>query len=244
MRGDPTAAVPDTSAARVVAILPAFNEQSTLSAVLPAVLDASLVDRVLLVDDGSTDGTAERAGRLGAETLRLLENRGKAEALTAAVAASLEPVLLFVDADLAHLTAAALDDLVRPVLSGRCGMRVGVRDRGRRLNAVQRRHGPLLSGVRALRRDVFTAAPASHLKGYRVETVLNWSCRQLGLAVETQVLHGVEHRVKEEKLGLLRGLGSRLLMFLSVFVEWLRLRYAPPPHPGRRATGRTGLGFR
>lgn len=242
MQGDPTAAVPaDASQPRVVAILPAFNEQSTLPEVLAAVLEATLVDRVLLVDDGSTDGTAERARRLGVQALRLPQNRGKAQALTAAVAASREPVLLFVDADLGHLDAPLLDDLVRPVLAGRCGMRVGVRDRGGWLNAVQRRHGPLLSGVRALRREVFEAAPASHLKGYRVETVLNWSCRRLGLAVETQVLRGVEHRVKEEKLGLLRGLGSRLWMFGAVFVEWLRLRYAPPPHPGRLPAGETRL---
>jgi len=245
MRGAPTAVPADTSSTRVLAILPAFNEESTLPAVLPTVLDATLVDRVLVVDDGSTDGTGRVARTLGAETLRLTENRGKAEALTAAVAASLEPVLLFVDADLAHLTAESLDGLVGPILAGRCGMRVGVRDRGRWINGLQGRHGPLLSGVRALRREIFETVPASHLQGYRVETVLNWSCRQLGLQVETQVLHGVEHRVKEEKLGVALGLASRMRMFSEVFAEWLSLRYDPPPHPGRRRpTGQTGLGFR
>jgi hypothetical protein len=89
--------------------------------------------------------------------------------------------------------------------------------------------------VRALRRDVFEGVPPGHLQGYRVETALNWSCRQLGLPIETQVLRDLEHRLKEEKLGILRGFGSRLAMFGAVFVEWLRLRYAPPPHPGRAA---------
>jgi glycosyltransferase involved in cell wall biosynthesis len=245
MRGAPTAVPADASSTRVLAILPAFNEESTLPAVLPTVLAATLVDRVLVVDDGSTDETVQVARDLGAEALRLPENRGKAEALTAAVAASPEPVLLFVDADLAHLTAESLDRLVRPILAGRCGMRVGVRDRGRWINELQGRHGPLLSGVRALRREIFATVPASHLQGYRVETALNWSCRQLGLRVETQVLHGVVHRVKEDKVGLALGLASRMRMFSEVFAEWLRLRYDPPPHPGwGRRTGEAGLGFR
>ncbi|MDQ3330782.1 MAG: glycosyltransferase, partial [Planctomycetota bacterium] len=61
-------------------ILPVYNEQRTIDAILERVLAVPITMQVIAVDDGSTDGTAERldawAGR-GVTVLRHLENRGK-----------------------------------------------------------------------------------------------------------------------------------------------------------------------
>ena len=88
---------------RPVALVPAFQAGSTVGDVVSGLLRH--LPRVLVVDDGSTDGTASAAEAAGAQVLRLPENRGKGSAIRA----GLLPVLssdathvAFVDADAQH----------------------------------------------------------------------------------------------------------------------------------------------
>jgi len=93
-------------------VVPAFDEAPVIPALIRELRDAfrafDLQGEVLLVDDGSTDATAERAREVGGDwsALRILRhrrNRGKTEAmLTAAEATERRYVVLF-DADLQHL---------------------------------------------------------------------------------------------------------------------------------------------
>jgi hypothetical protein len=84
------------------------------------------VQAVLVVDDGSTDGTADSARAAGAWVLGLAENRGKGGALAAALLATPETdVYLLVDAD-TGATAAGAAGLLEPVLAGEADMAVGV----------------------------------------------------------------------------------------------------------------------
>ena len=60
---------------RTVAVIPAHDESATVAGVVRRA--ARHVDRVLLVDDGSSDGTGALAAAAGATVLRLDPNRGK-----------------------------------------------------------------------------------------------------------------------------------------------------------------------
>jgi glycosyltransferase involved in cell wall biosynthesis len=222
---------PGRPAPGVAAVVAAYNEAATLPGVLEALRGTAGIAEIVVVSDGSTDATAALGRAAGARVLDLQPNRGKAFALAAGVAASRSPLLLFVDADLARLDPQVLEDLVAPVAAGRVAMNVGIRHRGRLLDLAVARCGPLLSGVRCLRREIFHAVPERFLKGFQIETALNWVCRRLGLLVGTTVLCGVRHRVKEEKRGFWKGLRARLTMFSSVFAAWVRLRVDPPPLP-------------
>jgi len=110
----------------VVAIVPAKDRADSVAATVAALSALDLVDRVLVVDDGSTDDTATVAAAAGAEVLRLPHNRGKGGAVLAGAAAAADAgVYLLIDADLAG-TAAAADALLLPVLDGRADLTVGV----------------------------------------------------------------------------------------------------------------------
>ncbi|HEX9941560.1 MAG TPA: glycosyltransferase family 2 protein [Thermoanaerobaculia bacterium] len=213
---------------RVAAIVPAYNEEATLTEVLSVLKAAPAIQEVLVVSDGSTDGTVEIARAMGLRTIHLLRNHGKGRAMAVGVAHTDADILLFVDGDILNLTVDLLDRLIEPVLSGRSDMNVGIRHRGRTINAVQSHTGPLLSGIRCLRREVFEVVPESHLEGFAIETGLNWACRQLGCRTTTTVMHNLKHLVKEKKRGLVQGFRARFEMFAAVFRAYLHLQVEPP----------------
>lgn len=210
---------------RVCAIIPAYNEESTVTEALRPIIACPLVDRVLVISDGSHDRTVDAARAAGAEVLELPRNGGKGAALLAGARLTECEILLFSDADLSGLDDSSYRSLVAPVLAGEVAMMVAVRDRGALLNAIQRRSGPLLSGVRCLERRLLLATPAWALEGYRVETGLNQTARSLGAAIGVILMpRSVTHRVKEHKFGIGGGLWARAQMFAQVFTAFLRLR--------------------
>lgn len=88
---------------KVVALVPAHNEARTITAVVQGAL--AHVAQVVVVDDGSSDGTADLATAAGADVIRLGRNAGKGTAIRAGLAAILAgdaTHVLFMDGDLQH----------------------------------------------------------------------------------------------------------------------------------------------
>jgi hypothetical protein len=128
-------AVPDSPAADDLAvIIPARDEADLIGATVAAAAGLPGVGVVIVVDDGSADGTARVAAAAGARVVRHARNRGKAAAMeTGAEAAALlespgRPVprhLLFLDADLGD-SAAGAGPLAEPVRAGTADMTIAV----------------------------------------------------------------------------------------------------------------------
>lgn len=110
-----------------VALIPAHDEAERIQATVRAAASIPGVRRVIVVDDDSSDGTAQLAEDAGAEVLRLLENLGKGAALDAGLALVPRDVdaLLLLDGDLAE-SAAQGALLLGPVERGQADMTVAV----------------------------------------------------------------------------------------------------------------------
>ena len=109
--------------------VPAWNEEDNLPAVLDELRETLPEANVLVVDDGSTDGTAEVARAGGAQLVSFPENRGLQEAIAAGYHHALERGYRYcgrVDADGQH-PAAELARLLDRVRSGECDVAVGSR---------------------------------------------------------------------------------------------------------------------
>lgn len=217
---------------RVTAIIPAYNEALRLPAVLAAVQAATLIDEIVVVDDGSTDETYAVAQAAGVRAIRLPENRGKGSALRSGAVAATGDLLLFLDADLRGLTPAQVDSLVRPVRDHQADMSIGVFTGGRTSTDLAQVITPNLSGQRCLCREFFLTAPMIDGSRSGVEIALTTHARVCKLAITVVTLHGATHAMKEEKLGPVRGALARSRMYLDIFTTLARY-YCTVRHPRR-----------
>jgi glycosyltransferase involved in cell wall biosynthesis len=133
-------------------VVPVFNEAETVGAVVGG---ARAYGPVLVVDDGSHDGSAEVARRAGAEVIRHPLRRGKAEAIRTGIAAARErgvAAVVTLDGDGQHSPS----------------------DLGLVLDAVRARHRTIVIGGRL---DETDALPPDRLNAIRVAGFfVNWAC--------------------------------------------------------------------
>ena len=99
---------------KVIAFVPALNEEENIGLVLKALVEArreGLISGIVVVDDGSTDGTAGVAESYGAHVIRHGENRGNFEAFITAAKYCVEQgadVMFKTDADMLNLDAGKI----------------------------------------------------------------------------------------------------------------------------------------
>jgi hypothetical protein len=188
-------------------VIPARNESDRIGATVKAAAQIAGVDIVVVVDDGSCDGTGAEAAVAGAAVVRHSRTKGKAAALEAG-AESIRLIetersvaephhLLFLDADLGE-TAAHAGPLAEPVIAGRADMTIAVfaarvRRGGHGLviglsgagieRATGWRPAEPLNGQRCLTRAAFEAArPLA--PGWGAETGLTIDLLRKGMRIE------------------------------------------------------------
>lgn len=218
---------------RTAAVIPARNEAETIGAVVFAAVDAHLVDEVIVVDNASTDETGRVAASHGARVVHE-PTPGKGQAMRAGVAATGADIIVFLDADLVGLRPEHVDELVGLVADGSAAMACGLFDRGPVANPIFLDGLPVLTGQRALRRELFEQLDLDDVRGYRVEAALNSLVAQSELERVDRVLPGLWHRTKEEKLANpVVGFVVKLGMLVSACWSYVRFAFA---HAERSAT--------
>jgi glycosyltransferase involved in cell wall biosynthesis len=131
-----------TRVRKLSVIVPVYNERNTLVEILRRMrcveLPAGIEREIIVVDDGSTDGTREVLKQLGDSTVRVVlhsENRGKGAAVRTGFAHAVGDYVLVQDADLEYDP----DDwpkLLAPVLRGKARVVYGSRFTGERRNMM------------------------------------------------------------------------------------------------------------
>lgn len=200
---------------RVVALVAARDEADRVGATVRALRSIPHVTEVVVVDDGSTDGTSSEALAAGAGVLRLARSAGKGRALEGALRRLPEPdVWLLADADLGA-TAEQLAVVLEPVIGGRADLTIATfpPNQGGGFGIVKRFAGWSI-------RRVCGFVSAEPLSGQRAATAAAVAaCRPLA-----------------------RGFGVETAMTIDAVRAGLRVLEVPAAL-GHRATGRDVQGF-
>jgi len=199
---------------KVAAVVPAYNEERRIHVVLKALADNPDITEIIVVSDGSTDRTHAVASAMPkVRAVQLPTNKGKGGAMLAGAQLTDADVLVFFDADLTGLTAAHVQKLIAPVISGKHDMSTGVLYGARYLTDIAQFFSPGITGQRSIRRDVFLEIPGLGDVGYGIELAINYYVWHHGYSCTRVYLKGVSHPMKEEKLGLIAGTISRCRMY-------------------------------
>ncbi len=97
-------------------VVPAYNESDVIERTIEGLKKIDLIDKIVVVDDGSTDNTAEIAKEKGAVVIQLKENRGKGYAMRKALNSIDCDIVGFVDGDVG-LSSSEVIKLLEPVVN-------------------------------------------------------------------------------------------------------------------------------
>ncbi len=206
---------------RIAAIIPAYNEEKTIGGVLSVLAKCKEIDEIIVVSDGSTDGTARVARKFkGVKVVELAENRGKGGAMRAGLEHTQAEIILFLDADLIGLREDHITTLLKPVVNEEAQMSLGVFKKGRVATDLALLMAPHLSGQRALRREILMRISDLDMARFGVEVALHRYVEENGIPVTIVPLTDLSHLMKEEKFGFWKGLAARGKMY------WEIIKYA------------------
>ena len=224
----------------VTIVVPAFNEGHSIGQVVAALREAAPWHEVLVIDDGSTDGTGKAAEDAGARVLRHPYNKGNGAAVKTAIRAATSDWIAIIDADGQHRT----DDAKRIVAKlGDFDLVIGARDPrtqatpGRRLgNAILNRLAgylterpipDLTSGYRAARREYLLEFIHLLPNGFSTPTTTTLAFIKAGYNVAFEPIAALP-RVGSSKIRLARDGAKFFLILLKMITIFSPLRIFAP----------------
>ncbi|HSV31342.1 MAG TPA: glycosyltransferase family 2 protein [Atribacteraceae bacterium] len=207
----------------IAILVPAYNEAPRIGQVLQVISSIPFVDEVVVIDDGSRDGTAQVARKFPVEIIQLPFNSGKAAALTEAIwAKNTSDLYLCLDADLIRLKEEHLLALIEPLIhDAETVMSIGIFKAGRSSSDFAQKLCPILNGQRALRGDWIRSLPDFSWVRFGVEVFLTRFARDFKAKIAMVPLWGITHYHKEEKYGPVLGFYHRLKMYVEVARAYL-----------------------
>jgi len=233
----------------VTIVVPAFNEGASIGPVVTALRAAAAWHDVLVIDDGSTDGTGAAAADAGARVVRHPYNKGNGAAVKTAIRSSTSDWIAIIDGDGQHRAEDAKRLVAR---LGEYDLVIGARDpqtqatTGRRLgNAVlnwlasyltERTIPDLTSGFRAARRECLVEFIHLLPNGFSTPTTTTLAFIKAGYNVAFEPI-GALPRVGTSKIRLGSDGAKFLLILLKVITIFSPLRIFAPVSAASFAIG-------
>lgn len=183
--------VQGTSPQNVTVILPAFNEEVSIGSVV--LLTRYYADSVIVVDDGSSDRTAEIARKAGAEVIVHEVNKGKGAALKTGFAAADNlgaDIIITMDSDGQH-NPAEIPKIVEPIIKGEADMVNGSRylnDLDKNTPAYRRVGQTILDEVTNLNSGLHITDSQSGFRAFSASTKDIFRFKAQGMAIESEML--------------------------------------------------------
>ncbi|NLY10460.1 MAG: glycosyltransferase family 2 protein [Firmicutes bacterium] len=217
---------------KIAILIPAYNEEERIRETIRATKKISVVDEIIVIDDGSTDSTARIVEDEGVRLVQNPKNVGKGQALNLGFSSTKADIFLLLDADL-EASAVNAEKLLVPLMNNEADMVIG------NLNATQAKMGfglakniaklgiylltgkvfecPL-SGQRALRRSVIESI-GGFADAFGVEVALTVRAIKQGFRV-IELPVPMTHRITKRDFWGFKHRGKQLCdIFLALWRE-------------------------
>ncbi len=179
---------------RIFCIIPALNEEKYLSEVVAKVKPS--VEEVVVVDDGSTDRTAELARLAGATVLRHSINSGQGASLETGNQYALRngaEIIFHFDAD-GQFSVADIPEVLAPLLAGEAEAVLGSRFLGKESNMPAFKKKVIMPIARLVNRWLLGVRLTDPQSGFRALTAAAWRkipIEQKGMAHNSEILYKI-----------------------------------------------------
>ncbi|HET8575201.1 MAG TPA: glycosyltransferase family 2 protein [Candidatus Paceibacterota bacterium] len=202
----------------VSCIIPAYNEEARIGIVLQTVSKSSYIKEIIVVDDCSTDNTAEVVKKFShVKLLSHSKNEGKSKAVYHGIQNASGDFILLLDADLTGLTPSDIDLLIEPVIKNKVDVSISLRGNA---PLVWRIIGiDYISGERVFPRSFFDhhMANIEHLSGFALEVFFNKLLIDQKSNIAIVRWKNVSSPYKYRKYGWIKGVRADTRMMIEIF---------------------------
>ncbi len=201
---------------KVSCIIATYNEGSRITGVLNVVIGHELIDEVIVINDGSTDGTKEVLEQQGGITLISYDNnKGKTFAVMTGLEKSRNDLVILIDADLVDLTKQNITDLILPVIQGQSDITISLRKNS--LLIFKLLGLDFVSGERVFPKKIIgDLKQLAHLRSFGLEVFMNSIIIKNKFRIKIVPWSNVSHFRKSQKFGWWQGMERDYSMVVQI----------------------------
>lgn len=207
---------------KISCIIAAYNEAPRIGSVLRAVVGHPLVDEIIVVDDGSTDGTADVAhGFKEVQTIILKKNGGKSKAFMNGFMKAKNDLIMMIDADLDDLQPENITQLIQPVIEERADMTISMRKNSL---PIYKLFGiDFVSGERVFPKSLIPSTETlRRVKGFELEVFINKLAERKNFRITSVPWKNVSNLLKYKKFGFWDG-WKRDLKLIGEIIHYMSI---------------------